>query len=624
MDPMVIEVHGVPCIPPHDRMVDQLKIHFLKRRNSGGDVLTVIYPTSTPGQAYVVFESAKVPGVLECTHILDVDNRFYPIHVKKAHSSEVDMQCETTLDLSMFPKPESVLKLLNHYDFNVTEPIPGHLQLKGSFLKLKLIRNELVHLRGHEHQSHSRSPSALQNGSTCSDPRLVSKSTSRNMDKTDAVSRNQLLDSAPSLSSYRDSVSGGYPRHLQSSHSSYTERNASSPVGAVVQTYRGQDSDELLAHRRSPLADGASLLSANSPSSLTLLHHTSPLCRDSASGGSPRSLHSSYYSSIESCSNTVDTMQHHTSYRDSASGGSLRKRPSLNDDTWAGSSHSSPASSSGGMASFPVDRDTINFILTQRQDVVKVIEKDCGTEMGLKDNPGFTMVTFSGKNSEKAKACLLEFINEIRPSLRMQEIHLKKYDHAQQKRILERIQRNKDSGVTITHSDDVVKLVGSSGGSFEMMQKILGHSDDPHRGRAMERSSKSRRSHSVPRQYKLADNAHFTGHENLASAENKYSPSHYQEESDEGKALQFVRGPEQTPDKNSQRTRSNSASQDRNRAIREQAMHQDVELVSSTQEKKSPKKYAIGLLKRFDPNAKNIDFRKGLQKTSKSKPKNTG
>lgn len=59
MEPMVIKVHGVPRIPPHVRMVDRLKIHFLKRKNSGGDVLAVIYPTSTPGQAYVIFESAK-------------------------------------------------------------------------------------------------------------------------------------------------------------------------------------------------------------------------------------------------------------------------------------------------------------------------------------------------------------------------------------------------------------------------------------------------------------------------------------------------------------------------------------------------------------------------------------
>lgn len=59
MELMVITVHGIPCSPPHDRMADQLKIHFLKRKNNGGDVLTVIYPTSTPGQAYVIFESAE-------------------------------------------------------------------------------------------------------------------------------------------------------------------------------------------------------------------------------------------------------------------------------------------------------------------------------------------------------------------------------------------------------------------------------------------------------------------------------------------------------------------------------------------------------------------------------------
>lgn len=62
MDLMVIEVHEIPHIAPDDRMVDQLKIHFLKRQNNGGDVLTVMYPTSAPGQAYVIFESAEGTG----------------------------------------------------------------------------------------------------------------------------------------------------------------------------------------------------------------------------------------------------------------------------------------------------------------------------------------------------------------------------------------------------------------------------------------------------------------------------------------------------------------------------------------------------------------------------------
>lgn len=736
MDPMVIEVHGVPCIPPHDRMVDQLKIHFLKRRNSGGDVLTVIYPTSAPGQAYVIFESTEgmedrytltvsysleramsktfglpsclpfvlVPGVLAHTHVLDVDNRFYPIHVKKAHLSEVklffpphinsspkcprfpkhypnykphfclkfcvlfqvDMKVKTMLDLRMFPKPESVLKLLNNYGFNVTESGSGHVQLKGSFLKLKLIHSELIQLQGHGHHSHSKSPSAIHNGSSLGydmerkslDPRFVSKSTSRNMDKMDAVSQQQLLDNALS-SSYRDSASGGSPRSLQSRHSSYTERNASSPMDAAVQKFQRLDSNELLAQRRSPHADGASSLSANSPSSLTSLHHTSPLYNDSASGGYPRSLHSSYYSSIGSTSYKVDTdipnyvhtqqqnvmsnemlvhrrshlvdvpsssktstysptMQHHTSYRYSPSNGSLRN---FQDDTRARSTHTSPSSSSLGMASFLVDTDIINFILTQRQNDLKRIRKDYGTEMNIKDGVGFTTVTFLGNNSEKAEACLLNLIEEIGPSLRTQEIHLKEYDSVKKKQILERIEGNKDSGVSITHTDDVVKLVGDSRGSFEMMQKLLGHNDASHRGRAMERGSKSRRSSSLPRQYKMAANARVTTPENQASAASKYSPSHYQEKSDEGKAQQIFQGPEQIPDKKSQRIRSNSESRDKNRTTKEQALPQ-VELESPGRGKKSLKECGINFLKRLDPNTKNIDYRMAMRKKSHSTPKN--
>ncbi|KAF5892421.1 RNA-binding protein 43, partial [Clarias magur] len=167
MEPMVIEVHGVPAISSHDRMTDQLKIHFLKRSNCGGDVLMVIYPTSTPGQAFVIFESPEVPKVLEWKHILEVDSRFYPIGVKKALLSEVDMPVETSLDLSMFPKQENtVLKCLVYYGFNVKYINADHVQLHGSFLKLKLLRSKLMQLQDHEHQSHESSSTAFHNGTT--------------------------------------------------------------------------------------------------------------------------------------------------------------------------------------------------------------------------------------------------------------------------------------------------------------------------------------------------------------------------------------------------------------------------------------------------------------------------
>ncbi|XP_047672102.1 uncharacterized protein si:dkey-154b15.1 isoform X2 [Tachysurus fulvidraco] len=517
------------------------------------------------------------------------------------------MQVEATLDLSMFPKQEPVLHLIKSYDFTVTEHIPGRLQLKGSFLKLKLIRNQLVQLQGQEHH-YSRSPSALHNGSSlgydleCNSlgPRFESRSILRNMDKMDAVGQTQLLEStssSSSSSSYRVSGSGGSPRSHQSSHLSYTERNASSPVDGVGQKYERLDRNEPFGHRRSLHADSASSISANGASNVTLLQHTSPLNRDSASGGFPQSIH---YSSNVGTGHTADTMQHNTFYKDSASGGSLRRHPSLSGDISASSSHSSPSSSSGGMASFQVDTDIINFILIQRQNDFKTIENYC-TEISVRDNNGLTTVTCRGKNSEKAKADLINIIKELSFSLRTHEIHLKNFDHAELKQISERIRRNQDSGVMIKTSGDVIKLVGSSSESFEMKQKLLGHTVDHPRGRTMERGSTLRRSSSLPRKYKTT---HITDPEDTARAATKYTPSRYQDNLDEGKAPLTVRGPEQTPDKKSQWIRSDSESRGKKRTNKENSVHQDLESSSLSQEIKSPKQLPTLVTKLWDYNIK--------------------
>lgn len=67
---MVIEVNGIPDYPSSksSSMIDKLTMHFLRRSNNGEDVLTVIYPTSIKGQAYVVFEPPE--GKIVCSNIL--------------------------------------------------------------------------------------------------------------------------------------------------------------------------------------------------------------------------------------------------------------------------------------------------------------------------------------------------------------------------------------------------------------------------------------------------------------------------------------------------------------------------------------------------------------------------
>lgn len=65
MEGRTIEVCGVPDILPTDRTVDKLTIHFLRPKHGGGEVLRVIYPTTTKGQAFVVFELSE--GKLLCS-----------------------------------------------------------------------------------------------------------------------------------------------------------------------------------------------------------------------------------------------------------------------------------------------------------------------------------------------------------------------------------------------------------------------------------------------------------------------------------------------------------------------------------------------------------------------------
>ncbi|XP_051949085.1 uncharacterized protein si:dkey-154b15.1 [Xyrauchen texanus] len=161
---MVIEVSGLPDIEPNNSMIDRITMHFLKRSNMGADVLTVIYPTSTKGQAYVVFESAEVPGVLEHSHLLEAESRFYPLEVKRVHQPQLDMSAEAFLDANLFSSQREILNLLDNYGFKVSETRSGQLHLQGSFLKLKLIRSKLMQLLAQETHLQRTTPSPYTNG----------------------------------------------------------------------------------------------------------------------------------------------------------------------------------------------------------------------------------------------------------------------------------------------------------------------------------------------------------------------------------------------------------------------------------------------------------------------------
>lgn len=138
-------------------MIDKLTMHFLRRSNKGGDVLTVIYPTSIKGQAYVVM-SEVLYEVFEHTHVLEVDGLFYPLDIKRGYHPQLDMPVEASLDLNMFSNHREIKILLQEHGFRMSETSSGQLHLQGSFLKLKAVRRKLMQILAQETQRRTSSP----------------------------------------------------------------------------------------------------------------------------------------------------------------------------------------------------------------------------------------------------------------------------------------------------------------------------------------------------------------------------------------------------------------------------------------------------------------------------------
>ncbi|CAM4634099.1 unnamed protein product [Leuciscus chuanchicus] len=211
MNEMVIEVNGLPDNYPENLMIDKLTMHFLRRSNKGGDVLTVIYPTSNKGQAYVVFESAEVPGVLQHTHVLIVESQFYPLDIKKVHHPQLDMPAEAFLDMNMYSSQSKVQELLHSHGFQMSRTSTGQLHLQGSFLKLKLIYPKLVQFLAIETLSQRGTPLHYTNGYTSS------KSVSR-AGKSDTSDSRRSNNYGNSVYSEGRSTSSGITSRSPESH----------------------------------------------------------------------------------------------------------------------------------------------------------------------------------------------------------------------------------------------------------------------------------------------------------------------------------------------------------------------------------------------------------------------
>ncbi|XP_078260523.1 RNA-binding protein 43-like [Rhinoraja longicauda] len=132
-------------------MIDKLTIHFLRPRNGGGEVDSVIYPTDITGAAYVTFEKKEaVDSVLRHDQHLFEDKQLkkkYPLKVSQNHM-DVFLTTSVELDSLTFEKSPELNNFLweiisKSKILQVVTSRDGRRCVTGSFPALKELRKEL-------------------------------------------------------------------------------------------------------------------------------------------------------------------------------------------------------------------------------------------------------------------------------------------------------------------------------------------------------------------------------------------------------------------------------------------------------------------------------------------------
>ncbi|XP_067843260.1 RNA-binding protein 43-like [Heptranchias perlo] len=194
-----IIVSGFPVgVLSSDVMIDKLTIHFLRPRNGGGEVESVIYPAD--GFAYVTFEKKEVvDSVLRKEQVLE-DKQLavkYPLKLTQ-NSADVFTQVSVNLDLTIFNKRLEIKKLerelqSSNKTLQFSRCLDGRLHVEGSFSAIKELRKDLQR-RLDELQVIPLQNSVLKSGICASERKLIKPASN------DATQMTELQKCAVSLS----------------------------------------------------------------------------------------------------------------------------------------------------------------------------------------------------------------------------------------------------------------------------------------------------------------------------------------------------------------------------------------------------------------------------------------
>ncbi|KAL0984395.1 hypothetical protein UPYG_G00140880 [Umbra pygmaea] len=150
-----VRVSGIPQDISESRLIDKLKIHFLRKRNGGGEILSVTISKTVPGCSFILFEDSKVARrvVEHQSHILSVNGKDYELNVS-LHSKEIDpdelfVDTAVTVDYSKLPGGKASISniLKNISDVKCTFHVQDELcTFKGRYTDVQHLTVRLLRL----------------------------------------------------------------------------------------------------------------------------------------------------------------------------------------------------------------------------------------------------------------------------------------------------------------------------------------------------------------------------------------------------------------------------------------------------------------------------------------------
>lgn len=231
------------------------------------------------------------------------------------------------------------------------------------------------------------------------------------------------------------------------------------------------------------------------------------------------------------------------------------------------------------MVSFLMDADVLRYAQRFRKKDIDTILGSNNIQMNVQPNEcsDISSVSLEGKNPKSAMEKLQDYLTTLNSTLRTQEIPLETFDHNEQVRISKLIQKYNSvyPTVLVNQVGDILRLVGPSRDSYDMMQILLGKPLElppaGRTGRALDRGSRDRRSSSLSSLPKRKDAPIPWHHVPVSAAVPDYPPSKYQGDSGHGRTVQRAGSPVPYTSTPSHRGRSHSDSQEK---VKEQRVTQ--------------------------------------------------